>query len=279
MLFSSSITVIYACTLGVLPDVSVERDLVYAERNDVTLRADVYRPRAGAANPGILMLHGGAWMAGSKAVMGHHARRAAARGYVVVSADYRLAPRHKHPAQLQDCRVALEWMRRQAKVLRLDPDHIAAYGYSAGAHLATLLAVARTDGGPTQPVCAVVAGGAPCDLRSHAPWSNGLIYWLGASRYDKPELYRVASPITHVDSRSPPMFFYHGELDRVVPSRAARPMFDRLQAAGIPARWRTIDQRGHLGAFWHPDTVDEALAFLDEVIKGPVPDRGPTPSE
>ena len=117
------------------------RGLSYAKRDGVELFADIYMPPGEGPNPGVLMVHGGAWAAGSKWNVLFHANQLAQHGYTVAAIDYRLAPKHKFPAQLEDCRAALDWMRANADKYRIDKSRIGAYGYSAGGHLVSLLAV------------------------------------------------------------------------------------------------------------------------------------------
>src|SRR5262249_42210323 len=106
---------------------------------------DVYEPRSdagGKARPAILAIHGGAWMSGDKRGIGEDvARIFCPRGYVVFSMNYRLAPEHRWPQQLRDCQAALRHIRERAEAFGIDPARIAAFGVSAGGHLATMLAL------------------------------------------------------------------------------------------------------------------------------------------
>ena len=126
-------------------------------------------------------------------------------GYVACSIDYRLAPKHPFPAQIDDCKAAVRWLRCHAKEFKMDAARIGGYGYSAGGQLVALLGVTdRNDGlegpdatadSPSTRLQCVVAGGAPCDFRSMPADSIGLAYWLGGSRAEKPLAYQQASPL------------------------------------------------------------------------------------
>jgi acetyl esterase/lipase len=113
-------------TLGSSPSrVKVHFDVSYCEQNDPLQVADVYMPPSGdiehqARYPAILAIHGGAWVAGDKRFDALHCRKMAEQGYVVMAINYRLAPKHKHPAQIDDCREALRWLSHHA-----DQYHIA----------------------------------------------------------------------------------------------------------------------------------------------------------
>ena len=116
----------------------IERNVAYSNDGIAKHKADLYRPERGN-RVGVIMIHGGAWASGSKFTMAEHAMKLAKRGYLVMSINYRLAPKHKFPAQLDDCRQAVFWLRSNAKRYGIAPNCIAAYGYSAGAQLASLL--------------------------------------------------------------------------------------------------------------------------------------------
>ena len=70
-----------------------------------------------------------------------YAKRLARRGYSCFAIDYRLAPKHKSPAQIDDCRDAVRWIRQHASRYKTDPGRIGAIGYSAGGHLVAMLGV------------------------------------------------------------------------------------------------------------------------------------------
>ncbi len=135
------------------------RKVVFAQRGDVELLAEIYRPSGMGPHPGVLLIHGGAWLAGNRHQLTKIARRLATLGYTVMAIDYRKAPKDKFPSQIEDCREALSWMRENAAEYKIDPKKLGVWGYSAGGQLAALL-------GATSPfVSAVVAADAPKELR------------------------------------------------------------------------------------------------------------------
>ena len=256
---------------------TVEHGVRFAVVAGKKLRADMFVPTEKGRFPGVLMIHGGGWTAGSKAQMVGHAQMAAERGYTVMSINYRLAPKHKFPAQIHDCKTAIRWWRERAAEYQLDPDRIAAYGYSAGGHLACMMGVCdpnvglEGDGlGGTIPtaVQAVVAGGAPCDFRGMPPESTMLSYWLEGTRAENPKVYQQASPQAAVSSDDPPTFFYHGSKDWLVPIHSAQKMKVALDAAGVLTRFHTCEGKGHINSFMNRDAMLHAMDFLDEVLKG-----------
>lgn len=250
------------------PSIRKVPNLVFAEREDKTLKADLYLPPGEGPYPTILMIHGGAWVGGSRSHMTTHALFLANNGYAVAAITYRFAPNHIFPAQLEDCQAALNWLVTNADEYQLDTSRLGGWGYSAGGHLACLVATIEAEKGAGTPqLKAVVAGGAPCDFTGEPPQSERLKFFLGGSRADVPGTYEAASPLTHVTAKCPPIFFFHGTQDSVVPMRNAEVMHDKLSSLGIPTTFYKLEGRGHLGTFIDPAAKREALKFLDGHLK------------
>ena len=249
-----------------------EFNRVYCQRGEKKLTADVYRPHGDGPFPAIVMIHGGAWMSGSKWNVIEHANLAARRGFVVVAINYRLAPKHTFPAQIDDCRAAVRWMRKESDELRIDPKRIAAYGYSAGGHLACLLALSAShpkseDSLVDTRVTAVVAGGAPCDFRQLGLDDSKLAYFLGGTRREQPESYRLASASTFASAAAPPVHFFHGSRDGLVPIVGSRRLHDQLKTIGASVSYDEVKGKGHLATFFDRDAASRAIGFLDEHLQ------------
>lgn len=233
--------------------------------------------------PTILMVHGGAWFSGNKAHVSYHAQHAANQGYAVVAINYRLAPRYKFPAQLEDCLDALVWIQDHADEYGFDPDRVAIYGYSAGAHLACLVGMTRNSPAAKQPkttatptdasppsvpkVRAIIAGGAPCEFSWIPKDAKTLAYWLGDSRAAVPEIYRAATPLNFVDEGDPPTLLFHGQSDRVVPLQSPRKMANQLKISQVPYQLHIIKDATHIGAFLDAQARETAILFLDRHLK------------
>jgi acetyl esterase/lipase len=248
-------------TLGAESVYQVIRGVTYATRDDGELKADVYRPAGAGPFPAVICIHGGAWFSGGRYQMVFAGRRLAEHGYVAIAINYRLAPKHKFPAQIEDCRAAVQWATKSAGQYKIDPERIAAWGYSAGGHLAALLGVSEPR------IKAVVAGGAPCDFRQLPADSRALAYWLGGTRSELPDVYRSASPAALVDPKSPPFFFYHGEADVLVPLEQPKDMIAVLKKAGVEAQLHIVPKTGHIAAFLDRQAVEEAIKFLDKHLR------------
>lgn len=251
----------------------VMRDLVYTPDGwPKTLTAEVYRPQGAGPFPSVLAIHGGAWKRGDYGYTKSLAKRLAARGYLVVSIEYRLVPDYVWPAPLQDVQQALRWMRSPAGMaLGIDPQRIASFGYSAGGHLAALVAGIADDpkfGAPGTQVKAVVAGGIPSDLPR---FKNGKLVpaFIGGSWEQKSADFIAASPITYVRSGHPPVFIYHAGLDLLVPIEQAEIYRDALTKAGVTNEYFVIRGHGHVSAALLGDgeAVQQAIEFLDRYLR------------
>jgi acetyl esterase/lipase len=229
------------------------------------LRADVYVPEGAGPHPGILMVHGGGWVTGDRSIMSQLSERLARRGYVVVNIDYRLAPQFHHPAQMEDLRAAVQWMRANAASFKLAPDKIGAWGYSAGAHLVALLG---TDGeGAATRIQAVVAGGLPSNLND---FPNGpvVLALMGTTRDADPGAWANASPYSRANANAAPMFIYHGTWDTTVRVTQAEKMNAAMQAAGAPVELYLLHGYGHNTTFLFGSAAEnEAIAFLDRNLR------------
>jgi acetyl esterase/lipase len=270
------------------------RSLVYARPGGTVLRADIYLPLGRGPFPAVLCVHGGAWVVGNRYQMARVAERLAAHGYAAVTIDYRLAPQFLFPAQLDDCRAAWEWMLSNSRTYKLDRRRLGAWGYSAGAHLVTLMALQANPVGsgkgvgsnlpigqtnlrpvpgashkldltPFPPrLRAVVAGGTPVDFRQLPADDRTLAFWLGGTRREKPQLYEAASPARFASAAAPPIFFYHGQSDSLVPIAPVKSLVHQLDALHVPTALFEVPGAGHIRAFFDTTALERAVAFLDQ---------------
>lgn len=247
---------------------TLHRNIPYSQSADGDLLLDAYIPDGAGPFPGILIVHGGAWQSGNKFQLSGYGRELVKRGYSCFAINYRLAPKHKHPAQIEDCRSAVRWIRTHAKEYKVDPNRIGGIGYSAGAHLVSLLGTEKNRTSETS-LQAVVAGGTPIDFRVLPPDSKRLVKWLGQTRGENPKLYEEVSPYLHVSADDPPMFFYHGDADEVVEILGAQEMVKKLKKAGVPTGLYVVPKGGHISAGMHREALDACWAFFDEHLHPP----------
>src|SRR5688572_1732327 len=211
-------------------DVEFTRDVVYGKGGDEDLKLNISRPKGGAKNlPCIVVIHGGGWAQGDRTNHDDATWNFAGQGYVSATIGYRLAPKHPFPAQVHDVKAAIRYLRAHADTHGLDPNRIAAVGFSAGAHLSMMLGVTDKDDGlegeggwadRSSAVQAVVAFFGPTDLTATdlpeitKPIVSGFI---GGTLEEKREEYKQASPITYVDEGDAPTLLIQGTKDVLVP--------------------------------------------------------------
>jgi acetyl esterase/lipase len=209
---------------------------------------DIWRHRdikVGDRAPVLLQIPGGAWTVNGRRPQGYPLMgRMAELGWVCVSIDYSKSPRKSWPAHIVDVKRALAWVRENIADYGGDPDFVAVTGGSAGGHLASLVALTANDP-RLQPgfedVDTTVQAAAPFygvyDLtdaeKMHEMMMPFLELFVMKERYaDKPEIFELASPISHVHRDAPPFFVLHGESDSVIPTVQARAFCDGLREAG-----------------------------------------------
>ena len=248
------------------------------------LEIDVWLPQGSEdPAPAVLFLHGGGWRAGSRHLAGPAFRgvlpspfeQVARAGIAVASADYRLSGEAIWPAQLHDVKAAVRWLRARAGELGIDGERIAAWGESAGGHLAELLGLTTGDPaleghvgvtGPSSRVSAVVAWYAPSDLAAMATDTDTdpmdpdtrEARLLGAPPPVVPDAAAQASPITHVSPGAPPFLLLHGAADRLVPCVQSERLRSALQETGLDAELRVYPAADHMWS-GSPGAAQQAL--------------------
>ncbi len=257
-----------------------ESDVVFAHVGDTPLKVDVAMPNEGPGPfPAVVCLHGGGWVGGDRKQMTKTIEVLARRGYVAIAPDYRLAPAHRFPACIEDCKCAVRWLRANAGKYRVNPTRIAAVGLAAGGHLACLLGVTEPGDGlegtgdhldKSSGVQAVVSFAGPTDLTDetlHVPevLNDNLVPLLGGRPAECADLYRKASPMHYSPRTPPPFLLMHGSADAVVPVRQAHNLAQKLKRSGASARVVELEGEGHTwsGASL-ARSIDQMLSFLDE---------------
>jgi len=250
-----------------LPEgVKILRDLPYVEGGHERNRLDLYLPeRATGPLPLIVWIHGGAWLGGSKE--GCPAVPFTAKGYAVASINYRLSQHAVFPAQIEDCKAAIRWLRADAAKYSLDPDHIGVWGASAGGHLVALLGTTGNvkelegSGGAldqSSRVQCVVDWFGPTDLLtmsgSHDNPSSPEARLIGGPAQENKEKARKASPVTYVGKDAAPFLIMHGDQDNTVPPSQSKELAEALEKAGVEVKLVMVKGNGHGGpGFNSPD--------------------------
>ncbi|BBB62741.1 hypothetical protein UNDKW_4468 [Undibacterium sp. KW1] len=213
--------------------VRVLRNISYVSNQGQALQLDVFMPaRSSSSNPalpGIVLVHGGGWRSGTRDNLAPMAIRLAERGYVAAAISYRLSDEARYPAAIHDVKAAIRWLRTHAVEYQLDPRHIAVAGGSAGGQIAALVGVTndRPEFDPqAQPgavssavssaVQAIINIDGLSDFTSEEarkyeddprkqPSAAGA--WFGGTYAEKPEVWKDASPLIHVNKNTPPILF------------------------------------------------------------------------
>jgi acetyl esterase/lipase len=263
--------------------VVIESDLVFATVDAITLGLDLYRaPQADA--PVVVYVHGGGWRSGDK-TDGATERLAAlaAHGVTVASAEYRLVPNATFPDQVHDLKGAVRWLRAHRSSPGLPTDRIGIWGASAGAYLASLVALtAGSDefegavGGnvdQSSDVQAVVHWFGQSDLLtagSRTETESRLLPFafeaglLGAhSVSEVADRARELSLLTRVSRTAPPFLIAHGDRDHVVAPSEGEALHSALSRAGADTQFILVGGAGHEGPeFDHPANLALTAAWL-----------------
>jgi len=259
----------------VIPEnVEVLHDVVIGTGGGRPLHAEVARPKILPKEPmpAVILIHGGGWARGSQ----KDSRLfvfLASHGYFAASVEYRLTGEAKWPAQIEDCKLGVRWLRANAAKYHVDPNRIASIGGSAGGHLALCLAVMEKESqfegeggypGVSSAVQAVVDTNGPADLKRDRP------DLFGGTLAEMPEVYKAASPLNYVRKGLPPMIVFHGDKDETVPFVQSSRLVEALEKAGVKVKFVVFKDGGHdltstpagKEKLWN-----ETLAWLDETLK------------
>jgi len=256
-------------------EIEYHEDVIYGAGGGAPLKLDWARPKQFTEPlPAIIFIHGGGWAHGDKKIHRDEAQAVAKLGYFSATIGYRLAPQHRFPAQVEDCKCAIRYLRANAEELGLDPNRIGAIGFSAGAHLVMMLATTEPEdglegkGGWQDRSSAIQAGVSffgPTNLQSPYPDASRPLVeqFLNSTVQKDPDLFAKASPITYVDAGDPPLLLYQGTKDKLVPFDQASQMVQALTEAGAPGRVEFLLGAGH--GWGEPDrerTLKESIRFI-----------------
>jgi acetyl esterase/lipase len=264
------------------PAIRFHRNLVYGKGGDTDLKLDLATLKDGDGPfPAIVCIHGGGWRAGKRQDLARLTELLAGKGYVAVTVSYRLTAKAKFPAQIEDCKAAVRWLRANAKKYKVNADRIGAVGFSAGGHLVCMLGTTNKKDGlegkggnadQSSRVQAVVSFFGPTNFNTK-DWSEDiektfLIPFVGTTYEDKPEVYKKISPINYVTKEAPPFLFFHGTKDSLVGLRHSKELAAKLEKAGVSAKVVEMKGDGHgWGGKKLTQTLDQTVAFFDKVLK------------
>lgn len=218
-----------------LPEIRIEQDIPFAHPEGVELNLNTYHPLESGKYPTVVIIYGGAWRQGNPSNNEAFSRYMANQNYTVIAIDYRHAPKHQFPAQLEDIQTALQYIQNHADELEVDTERMAIMGRSAGGHLAMLAAY--------QPKAiqfrAVINYYAPVNLSKgyYDPPSpdpiniqSVLRNFLGGTPEEIPERYQEASPSSYLKPNLPPSLLVYAGRDHLVQAKFGKKLDQNLQA-------------------------------------------------
>ncbi len=239
------------CPASPAPDYQIEANIHYDHYQQTIL--DIVQPRAPslADRPGVIVIHGGGWVQGTKEEMlEEYCLPFVRRGMVVANVEYRLANAAPAPAAVNDVLKAAQWFQDHAAQYKVDRKRILAIGNSAGGHLALMTAMtpASANLGPSIKIAAVIDFFGVADVADQLAPGPGQRPYAVAWIPDQPnrmELARSLSPITYVRKGLPPILVLHGDADPTVPYEQSAALVKALKGAGDDAELITVPDGRH----------------------------------
>ncbi|GAB3914625.1 alpha/beta hydrolase [Larkinella knui] len=263
------------------PETRMFQNVAYAGDTLKKHQLDIYLPaKTGPSTPLVVWVHGGAWMLNDKyADMGYMKNTIRAileKGYAFASIDYRYSTTAPFPAQIQDCNQALTFLYRNAEKYNYDKNRIALIGFSAGGHLASLLALSNNNPVPDfyadrKPapfrIKTVIDFYGPADLLAMIPRTGSLSdsirdpesHLLGATPLHRPDLAKIASPVTYIDKNDPQFLIIHGQKDESVPPAQSILLSSWLTLAKVKNRVIIVPNAPHYGSMFDSDYNRKAI--------------------
>lgn len=256
------------------------RDLEYVSGGHERQKLDLYLPKEGSQLPLLVWVHGGAWRAGSKDPC--PAVSFVRDGYAVASINYRLSQHAIFPAQLEDCKAAIRWLRANAGKYGIDSDRIGVWGSSAGGHLVAMLGTAgdvkEFEKGEhlqfSSRVQAVCDWFGPSDFTQmnkagssmdHDAANSPESHLIGGPIQENKEKTARANPITFVSRDDPPCLIMHGDQDPLVPMNQSELLNEALKKAGVETNFHVVPGAGH--GFGGPDLIRMVRQFFAKHLK------------
>ncbi len=253
-----------------------------------------------AAMPAVVYIHGGGWNHGDrKQALSNISNYVLKRGYIGVALSYRLTPEAPFPAQIQDVKLGIRFLRAHAAEYFIDPSRIGVWGSSAGGHLAALLGTTgdlgagspiTLDNGNTVPVPDLSGTGGwpeysdkvqavadwfgPADFTTEFANNYSSVTALlgGKKAFTVPNEARLAMPGTYASPDDPPFWIRHGDADSTIPYENSVKFAGQLTAAGVQVvDFKLVPGQGHGFTGAASETANaEAWAFLDQYVKNRV---------
>lgn len=239
----------------------------YALSHSQERQIDFFIPASTVQDIALLFIHGGGWMGGDKSQWHSVAAHFASRGYSTATIGYRLAPQHRFPAQIEDVRLAMQHVQRQAGRFPYGADRIVVIGSSAGAHLSLMLATIAPSHTIGASPALQIEDTRPMGLVCYCPVTSMKLErefireFLGGSRDDHPQAYLQASPVERISGGEPPILVLQGEADETTPVEMSQELVDKWRQYGGYAELHTFAGIGH--GFGYGITTEPQIQCLE----------------
>jgi acetyl esterase/lipase len=228
----------------------VSRTLTYVTYSDTALTLDYYPSQLPGKRPCVIVVHGGSWSSGDSKQVPELNSYLAKLGYNVAAINYRMAPRYKSPAPVEDVKAALVYLHQHSEELNIDTGDFVLLGRSAGAQIALLAAYTLNN----KSIKGVIDFYGPADMVwGYSVPSNPLVMdsrgvmerYLGGTYQQVPQKYAASSPIEFVNKQTVPTLIIHGRNDVLVAYEHSRRLNQRLQQNGIKHYWLQLPWATH----------------------------------
>jgi pectinesterase len=254
--------------------VKVQQNIVYRRLGNRALLLDIYYQHAQKSkSPAVLLIYGGGWKSGDKSHNHAMATWLANKGYVAVSAEYRLSPESIYPAAVYDLKAAIRWMRANAIKYGIDSSKIAVMGTSAGGQLAAL--IGATNGNKiledtignanhnSTVQCVVDIDGILAFKHPESQEAASASLWFGGNYEEKKDLWEQASALNHVDKNTAPILFLNSSNLRFHAGRDD--MRKKMEGLGIYSEVHEFPDTPHPFWFFHP-WFDPMMEYVDRFL-------------
>lgn len=258
---------------------TIFRNVDFCSPDNIHQNLDLFFPASSdSPAPAVIYVHGGAWRSCDKDSDFFFPLMKSLQnaGFLVAAINYRLAPRHPFPAQIIDARCAVRYLRKNAADLHINPDHIGAFGDSAGGHLVSLMGLAGESAGwdtgefpdVSSRVQAVVNLYGISDVSKVFGHDDSNIWpeVFNVDGDDNDPRLKAASPLTYVHKGTPPFLIIHGDKDTVVPYEQSIWLNDAINQAGSSVEFVTVRNADHQFVQVGPDPVEPDVPSIYQRI-------------
>lgn len=264
--------------------VPTHKDIVYASVDGKELKLDLYIPAHQSTSGLLVWVHGGAWRGGTKEGV---PKIFSQNGIATASVEFRQSTEARFPAQVNDIKAALRFLRSKASAYGYTADRIIIAGSSSGGHLAALVGVTngqtelegtigeyRNQSSDVQGIVdyfgasnltTILAQSTPFGFNVRKP---ALELLLGATPDQVPDLAKLASPVFHIDKNDPPLLIFHGEQDPQMPISQSHELTGAYKKIHLNVQFEVVYGAAHGGdLFYSPERSKMALDFIRENLK------------